>query len=346
MSVDTSNATTAAGLDGLRARVTGAIKQAASATGASFQYLLATAKMESDFNPSAGASTSSARGLYQFIEQTWLATVKQAGGQLGYAQYADAITRTTSGDYAVVDPTMRRAIMKLRDDPAASSAMAAVLTQSNSFQLTGKIGRRPSDAELYMAHFLGIGGAAKLITSAEDNPQGSAVRMFPNAAAANHSIFFNRQGQPRSVSEVYSELATRYASAASSPTTRTALALYGDVPATVAVASPTSVASTNRAAPAIDNAAYLATFPALRSETPVTAAQAPSSTSPPTDPIFRSLFQVDERSQPVSSTVRELWGNSSSLTSVASATSAARAPGTAAQPLDLFSDRSGTFSSG
>ena len=232
------------------------------------------------------------------------------------------------------------AIMKLRDDPAASSAMAAVLTQSNSFQLTGKIGRRPSDAELYMAHFLGIGGAAKLITSAEDNPQGSAVRIFPNAAAANRSIFFNRQGQPRSVSEVYSELATRYASAASSPTTRTALALYGDVPATVAVASPTSVASTNRAAPAIDNAAYLATFPALRSETPVTAAQAPSSTSPPTDPIFRSLFQVDERSQPVSSTVRELWGNSSSLIS------AARAPGTAAQPLDLFSDRSGTFSSG
>jgi hypothetical protein len=39
MSVDTSNATAAAGFDGLRARVTGAIKQAASATGASFQYL-------------------------------------------------------------------------------------------------------------------------------------------------------------------------------------------------------------------------------------------------------------------------------------------------------------------
>src|SRR6516162_8366114 len=108
MSVDTSNATIAAGVDSLRARVTGAIKQAAADTGASFHYLLATAKMESDFNPSAGASTSSARGLYQFIEQTWLATVKQAGGQLGYAQYADAITRTTSGDYAVVDPTMRR----------------------------------------------------------------------------------------------------------------------------------------------------------------------------------------------------------------------------------------------
>ena len=72
--------------------------------------------------------------------------------------------------------------------------MAAVLTQSNSFKLTGKIGRRPSDAELYMAHFMGVGGAAKLISNAEDNPQASAARMFPNAAAANRSIFYDRSG--------------------------------------------------------------------------------------------------------------------------------------------------------
>jgi hypothetical protein len=340
MSVDTSNATATAGVDSPRARVTGAIKQATSATGASFEYMLATAKMESDFNPTAGASTSSARGLYQFIEQTWLGTVKEAGGQLGYGQYADAITRTTSGDYVVVDPTMRRAIMKLRDDPSASSAMAAVLTQSNSFQLTGKIGRRPSDAELYMAHFLGIGGAAKLITSAEDTPQASAVRLFPAAAAANRPIFYDRAGQGRSVSEVYNVLETRYAAAANSPATRTALALYGDVPAVVA----TATASTPSSAPAIDSATYLSTFPDVRNTTPAAtvasvSADAGSSKSAATDPIFRSLFQVDDRSQPVSSTVRELWGNSASLTSDASSTPSAP------RPLDLFSDRNGTFSS-
>src|SRR5580692_3167266 len=237
MSVDTSNAQATAGVETARARVAGAIKQAANSTGASFQYLLATAKMESDFNPSAGASTSSAHGLYQFIEQTWLGTVKEAGGQLGYGQYADAIGKTSSGDYVVQDASMRRSIMKLRDDPVASSAMAAVLTQSNSFQLTGKIGRRPSDAELYMAHFLGTGGAAKLISQAEDNPQASAVRMFPNAAAANRSIFYDRTGKGRSVSDVYSVLSTRYAAAANAPATRTAFAMYNDAPAPVAVAS-------------------------------------------------------------------------------------------------------------
>src|ERR1700733_9860208 len=164
MSADSSNATATAGVDPSRVRIAGAIKQAAGTTGANFEYLLATAKMESDFNPTAGASTSSAHGLYQFIDQTWLGTVKEAGAQLGYGNYADAITKSPSGGYSVSDPAARTAIMKLRDDPVASSAMAGVLTQSHSFQLTGMIGRRPTDSELYMAHFMGVGGAAKLIS--------------------------------------------------------------------------------------------------------------------------------------------------------------------------------------
>src|ERR1700686_3263061 len=236
MSVDPSNATAAAGVDSTRAQIAGAIKQAANTIGASFEYLLATAKMESDFNPKAGASTSSAHGLYQFIDQTWLGTVKEAGAQLGYGAYADAITKSSSGGYSVSDPAMRKAILKLRDDPAAASAMAAVLTQSNSFKLTGMIGRRPTDSELYMAHFMGVGGAAKLISNAEDNPNASGAALFPNAAAANQSIFYDRTGRARSVSEVYSVLTQRYDSAANSPATRTAMASVGVMPANVASA--------------------------------------------------------------------------------------------------------------
>ena len=362
MSVDASNATATAGVDQSRVQIAGAIKQAASSTGTSFEYMLTTAKMESDFNPKAGASTSSAHGLYQFIDQTWLGTVKEAGAQFGYGQYADAITKNRSGSYSVGDPAARTAIMKLRDDPVAASSMAAVLTQSNSFKLTGKIGRRPTDGELYMAHFMGVGGAAKLISNAEDNPNASAARLFPNAAAANRSIFFDRSGGARSVSQVYSVLTSRYARAANSPATRTAMASVGDMPASVAVASATP------AAPPIDNAAYLSTFPDTHTVTPATMAYAsnPTDTPPQSERSFRSLFQVSgERAQPVSPTVRELWGNSSSLTSVASATpvasaapvasSNAVAPATpsfprapevrAPQPLDLFSDRAGIFSS-
>jgi hypothetical protein len=349
MTVDSSGATATAGVDSLRGRIAGAIKQAATTTGTSFQYLLTTAKMESDFNPKASASTSSAAGLFQFIGQTWLGTVKEAGTQLGYGKYADAISKSSSGNYSVNDPATRSAVMKLRDDPAASSAMAGVLTRSNSFKLTGLIGRRPTDSELYMAHFMGVGGAAKLISNAEDNPQASGARMFPNAAAANRSIFYDKSGHARSVSEVYSGLSSRYAAAANSPATRTAMAAFGDTPA-----APTAVASAVSANTPIDNAAYLASFPnavaAASATTPVTMASAADTTgsSSPVDTTFRSLFQFGERSQPVSPAVHKLWGESSSPTSVVASATQVVTPVTSAstsQGLDLFSDRAGTFSS-
>ncbi|SFI33479.1 transglycosylase SLT domain-containing protein [Bradyrhizobium sp. Gha] len=338
MSVDNSTASQTAATEGAR-RVAGAIKQAASQTGVSFEYMLTTAKMESDFDPSAGATTSSAHGLFQFIDQTWLGTVKEAGTRLGYGNYSDAITRTSSGGYTVDDPFMKRSIMKLRDDPEAASSMAAALTQSNSFKLTGLLGRRPSDSELYMAHFMGVGGAAKLIANAEDNPQAVGARLFPNAASSNRSIFYARDGRARSVSEVYSVLNARYASAANAKATRSAMAMYGDTPSTTQVAAANGVQPT---APMVDSAAYLQALPDARGVAPVGAtSSATVADNTPTAPAFRSIYQPGDATQPVSTTVQKLWGNNASLISVASATPDVRPP----QPLDLFSDRSGTFSS-
>lgn len=331
-----------AGLESASAQITGSIRQAAAATGASFEYLLSAAKMESNFNPTAAASTSSARGLYQFIDQTWLATVKEAGPSLGFGQYADAITKSPSGTYSVSDPATRAEILKLRDDPTVSAAMAGVLTQSNSFKLTAEIGRRPTDAELYMAHFMGVGGAAKLIESAAETPQANAARTFPNAAAANQAIFYDRGGNPRSVSEVYSLISTRYQSAVNSQATQSALSNPGTTDA--AVQQPP--AATVAAAPATSsNAFFLSGFPQTaafaaangtndKSPPVVQASAQPSTASPP--PSFQSLFQ--DRSEPLSPAVHALWGSG-----------AAAAPGqgqVAAQPLDLFSDRTGVFSGG
>lgn len=313
MSVDAANA--ASGLSGIFGGITTAIKRAAEATGASFEYLLATAKMESNFNPHAAAGTSSAKGLYQFIEQTWLGTVKEAGPALGFNGYADAIAKSPAGTYSVADPATRAAILKLRDDPAIASAMAGVLTQSNSFKLTGLIGRRPTDSELYMAHFMGVGGAAKLIANAQDNPQASGARLFPNAAAANRPIFYDSDGRARSVSEVYADLDRRYAVAANSPATR------------IAMTSETQSSTSS------DQAAYLSRLPDVRGVAPIAA----SSSAAPSQPTFRSLFQVGERTQPVSPVVQELWG-APSPTAQNPSVSDPR------PPFDLFSDRSGAYS--
>lgn len=335
MTVDTTSI--AAGLASVRAQITGAIKQAANATGASFEYLLSAAKIESNLNPTAAASTSSARGLYQFIEQTWLGTVKEAGSALGFGKYADAISKSDSGTYSVSDPSARNDILKLRDDPAINAAMAGVLTQSNSFKLTGQIGRRPTDGELYIAHFMGVGGAAKLITSAEGNPGASAAAMFPNAAAANRPIFYDRSGNARSVSEVYSVLTSRYASAANSQATRSAVAALG-------AGSTSSPAFATAASD--DNAFYLSGFP--QSQQASASRQGGGA-----QPVFRTLFQAGDRAEPVSPAVRELWGNGASIAadtqgsgSVMPASGAASAPAVGRpRPFDLFSDRSGQFSS-
>jgi hypothetical protein len=334
MSFDAASASATAGLVSSRVRVAGAIQQAAGVTGTSFEYLLATAKMESNFNPSATASTSSARGLFQFIDQTWLGTVKEAGAALGYGQYADAISKSPSGAYSVSDPGAREAILNLRDDPEANAAMAGVLTHSNSFKLIGKIGRRPTDAELYMAHFMGVGGAGKLIANAENNPQATGASLFPNAAAANRPIFYDRSGHARTVSEVYSVLTSRYASAANSSATRMAMAAVGVAPSNAS--APVRMAS---ARVPTDNAAYLASFPDVRSVPSATTVAQPGQ-----DVSFRTLFQTGTRSQPVSPAVQQLWANGTSQTGVPSALTATpevRAP----QPFDLFSDRAGTFSS-
>ncbi len=192
------------------AGVTGAIQQAAKATGTSFQYLLATAKVESNLNPNAAAKTSSAGGLFQFIEQTWLGTIKEAGPSLGYGRYANAITRTDSGRYVVANPEAKAEILKLRQDPTANAMMAGVLTKSNAAVLSQKLGRQPTDGELYIAHFLGAKGAATLIGQSEQRPGVTAASVFPNAARANRSIFFDKEGRPRNVAEVSSTLSNRF----------------------------------------------------------------------------------------------------------------------------------------
>jgi Transglycosylase SLT domain len=162
--------------------VTGAIRQAAQKTGANFNYLLATARVESNLNPAAQATSSSAGGLFQFIEQTWLGTIKHAGPALGYGRYADAVSVNSSGRFEVQDTGLRQQIMNLRNDPSANALMAGALTKWNGDWLEAKLGRSPGEGELYLAHFLGAGGAGKLISLAASSPQASAADVFPRAA--------------------------------------------------------------------------------------------------------------------------------------------------------------------
>ncbi|MDI1281594.1 MAG: hypothetical protein ACI9YM_002500 [Brevundimonas sp.] len=184
--------------------VEAAIRRASSATGVDFDFLMKTARRESAMNPSARAPTSSAAGLFQFIEQTWLATVKQHGAEHGYGQYADLIHRGGDGRWRV-EGSARNVVLDLRFDPQAASTMAAELTASNAAYLRGRTGREPGAGDLYAAHFLGPGGAAQLMEAMATRPGTSAAALFPQAASANRSIFY-RDGRAATVAEVHANL--------------------------------------------------------------------------------------------------------------------------------------------
>jgi hypothetical protein len=280
--------------------VTGANRQASAATGTSFNYLLATARVESGLNPQAGASTSSARGLFQFIDQTWLGTMKQSGAELGYGRYAAAISQTASGHYQVADPEMRKEILALRNDPTANATMAGAFTRANADILSKKLGRAPSEGELYIAHFLGAGGAARLISLASSDPNAKATQYFPNAATANSSIFFDRStGTARSMAQVRNVLTARYD-----------VASRGSAAVPIQTAQLTAPAASAKVA-APDTAgitsAFAAATPAQTPESSSSAAVPAAATAQNQSQMFHGLFQDTDRAAPVAAVVSQLW---------------------------------------
>jgi hypothetical protein len=184
------------------ARLDDALRTASAATGTPFAYLLQTAMRESALDPAARASTSSAAGLFQFIEGTWLEMIKEEGPKYGLAAEAAAIEPRRGGGYRVADPDARRAILALRDDPAVSAVMAGEYARRNGEALAKTLGRAPTGGELYIAHFLGADGAGRFIRAAAADPGGSAAAEFPAQAAANRPIFYERSGRARSLAEV------------------------------------------------------------------------------------------------------------------------------------------------
>jgi len=189
-------------------RIQQAIAYAANATGIDFDYLLGQAKVESGLNASARAGSSSASGLYQFIESSWLAVVKKHGAEHGLGWAANAIG-TSGGRYSVADGATRQAILALRNDPAAASLMAAEHASDNKAALEGNLGRAANGTDLYMAHFLGLGGANKFLSAMQADPQASGASLFPGAARTNRSVFYDDGGRPRSLSAIYQRFADK-----------------------------------------------------------------------------------------------------------------------------------------
>jgi hypothetical protein len=161
--------------------VAAVIDKASNMVGVDKSLMYAMAKQESGFNPNAAAGTSSAKGLYQFIKDTWKNMVSKYG-----AKY----------------PILRA---KGPEDPEANAIAGALFIKENSEYLA-KNGIEVNATSIYAAHFLGAGGAKQLLTA---NPQEIASKILPKPASSNKNIFYDKTGNPRTVQQVVNVLFER-----------------------------------------------------------------------------------------------------------------------------------------
>jgi hypothetical protein len=189
-------------LNDARDHVRSAIGVAAQRTGVDFNYLLAQARSESGLDPTARAASSSASGLYQFIDQSWLGVVKQHGAKHGLGWAADAIQPRRGGGYTVA-AEMRQAVFALREQAGPAALMAAEYASDNADSLSRTLGRRPSGTDLYFAHFLGLAGATRFLRAQCSNGDACAASLFPQEARANRAIFYAKDGSARTLDQVY-----------------------------------------------------------------------------------------------------------------------------------------------
>lgn len=177
-----------------------AIQKAAKATGVNFTYLMEKAAVESSFDTNAKARSSSATGLFQFIESTWLKMVKEYGAKYGLEKYADKI----SDDGRVTNSQTRKEILNLRKDAEISSYMAAEFATDNYNTLKDRVGGHVGSTELYMAHFLGANGASSFLNALKKSPNMAAADLFPKEARSNRNVFYDsKTGAPRTMKQVY-----------------------------------------------------------------------------------------------------------------------------------------------
>jgi len=172
------------------------IVHASRATNVDPVLLMAIADKESSFKTEVQVQTSSASGLYQFIEKTWLGVVRDFGSRYGLDREAALVA---GGDLGRGE---RQHILDMRRDPYLSAVFAAEMLKRDSLRIARRVGRNLTGGEVYLVHFLGPDGAERMIDEVSRKPDTMAAELLPKPAAANKPIFYGAGAKSLSVSEV------------------------------------------------------------------------------------------------------------------------------------------------
>lgn len=154
-------------------------------------------------------------GPFQFQDDTWLSMMRQHAPKYGLS----------------VEGLSDDQLLDLRSNTRWSTLMAAEYAVYNRGIMEGQLGRAITPGELYLGHFMGGQGAVDLIRYVQASPDGTAAAIFPEAAAANRSVFYDGD-TPRTFQEVYNEVIRRFEAqgAQNQPTQGQVNPLYQELP--------------------------------------------------------------------------------------------------------------------
>ena len=187
-----------------------AIEKASARTGADFSFMMDKASAESSFNPSATSKSSTATGLFQFIESTWLDMVKQYGAKHGMDAFASHI-RIQNGKPCVDNCNVKNAILNLRKNPEIAALMAGEFSAQNKQYLKEHTNTDVGATELYLAHFMGASGATRFLNARDSSGDTIAANLFPKEALANKNVFFDpANGHARTLDGIYDFFAQKF----------------------------------------------------------------------------------------------------------------------------------------
>lgn len=189
----------------IRRHLVDTIVRASKVVGADPTLLMAVADKESSFSTAVKAQTSSATGLYQFIEQTWLGVIYEFGAKHGLVAEAKLIGRS-GRQFVIGDAGERQRILDMRREPYISALLAAEMLKRDTLRLERALGRHLTGGEIYLIHFLGPDAAQTFIETMEEQPGVKAAELLPKPAQANRPIFYADAGgetKTLSVSEVH-----------------------------------------------------------------------------------------------------------------------------------------------
>ncbi len=162
------------------ANVEAAIREGSRVTGMDEAILNAIAYKESTFNPNAKAPTSTAKGLFQFLDGTWKSMVSRYGSKYGVPANASPY------------------------DPLSAAIMGGAFLKHEIYPEIKKVRPNPNATDLYMGHFMGPVGGRNWLRNMTNNPNGIAARDFPVQAKANQWVYWDKgTGRARTYAEIY-----------------------------------------------------------------------------------------------------------------------------------------------